>query len=150
MCVCISHLMDWDEVICYEEQCYQTGLKQGADAAATQLNEAGYSAGIKIGFEKYLALGILQSRTECWKIDSGVINNPRDVKTIETLTTLTESGSMVNDPEEVEQLGRRKKISTNKIKLLAQKTKKPQLNLHEDLTGIIKTNADRSSIEDIF
>lgn len=137
--------MNWDEIVQFEQECYQEGFEQGTAEAQQHLSQAGYSSGMKIGFEKFLPVGILQGRVEGWR------RAPRcPAKAVSTLSELVEPGSLENSPDEVEKVDRRKRVAINKAKVLASRTMSTPVNLHETLTEIIRANAEKNSNDEMF
>lgn len=149
--VYLSHIsrklgtMEWESVLDYEEQCYEEGFAKGTARAEEHFNDAGYYSGIKIGFEKFLALGIMQGRVESWSHEGSM-----DPEKISAFEQQTEVQNYNNTPEDVERLDRQRKLATNRVKLAAIKTKTPRLNLHDDITAVVKSSAEKHTDSDMF
>ncbi|KAF3911972.1 hypothetical protein AA313_de0204498 [Arthrobotrys entomopaga] len=132
----------FDAVLNLEEDYYTIGHREGTKDGAIAGRLEGRAFGIEKGFEKYLALGLLKGRTKIWssrlqpssspssncnfKHDIQ-ITNPRHVKHITLLQTLTTSPPIRNEEDDVEEVDDRIRRGKAKVKIL-ETTLKESIN----------------------
>ncbi|KAK6524232.1 hypothetical protein TWF694_005887 [Orbilia ellipsospora] len=116
----------FDAVLNLEEDYYAQGHLEGTKDGATAGRLEGRAFGIEKGFEKYLTLGLLKGRTKVWssrlspsKFNHNIqITNPRHIKHITLLQTLTTSPPIRNEEDDVEEVDDRIRRGKAKVKIL--------------------------------
>ncbi|KAK6498037.1 hypothetical protein TWF506_004281 [Arthrobotrys conoides] len=139
-----------DAVLNLEEDYYNLGHAEGSLAGATAGRLEGRAFGIEKGFEKYLALGIIKGRTKVWQSRTSpslpsvsssssssfdtqkiIITNPRHLKHLELLQTLSTTPPIRNEEDDVEEVDDRIRRGKAKVKIL-ENTLREGVPVHED------------------
>ncbi|KAF3123823.1 hypothetical protein TWF594_002173 [Orbilia oligospora] len=136
-----------DSVLNLEEDYYTLGHTEGSLAGATAGRLEGRAFGIEKGFEKYLTLGIIKGRTKIWQsrtfpsLQSSspssldpqkiIITNPRHLKHLELLQTLSTTPPIRNEEDDVEEVDDRIRRGKAKVKIL-ENTLREGVPLDED------------------
>ncbi|KAF3200614.1 hypothetical protein TWF192_006878 [Orbilia oligospora] len=138
-----------DSVLNLEEDYYTLGHTEGSLAGATAGRLEGRAFGIEKGFEKYLTLGIIKGRTKVWQSRTSpslqspssssssldpqkiIITNPRHLKHIELLQTLSTTPPIRNEEDDVEEVDDRIRRGKAKVKIL-ENTLREGVPLDED------------------
>ncbi|KAK6518927.1 hypothetical protein TWF281_003619 [Arthrobotrys megalospora] len=135
-----------DAVLNLEEDYYTLGHAEGSLAGATAGRLEGRAFGIEKGFEKYLTLGIIKGRTKVWqaRIPTSTststststpptsessststnlpqlcpLQNPRQIKHISLLQSLTTHPPIRNEEDDVEEVDDRIRRGKAKVKIL--------------------------------
>ncbi|KAK6334325.1 hypothetical protein TWF730_003540 [Orbilia blumenaviensis] len=120
-----------DSVLNLEEEYYTLGHQEGSLAAAKTGRLEGRAFGIETAFQKYLTLGVIKGRTKVWSSRSSIsptstsesetkmaITNPRHIKHLELLQTLTTTPPIRNEEEDVEEVDDRIRRGKAKVKIL--------------------------------
>ncbi|EPS42320.1 hypothetical protein H072_3715 [Dactylellina haptotyla CBS 200.50] len=139
----------FDAVLNLEEDYYAQGHKEGSLAGAAAGRLEGRAFGIEKGFEKYLALGIVKGRTKIWQArveDTSFkhgdikISNPRHLKHISLLETLTTTPPIRNEEDDVEEVDDRIRRGKAKVKILENTLKESVPD--EEETGVPATKSN--------
>ncbi|KAF3156489.1 hypothetical protein TWF225_002330 [Orbilia oligospora] len=136
-----------DSVLNLEEDYYTLGHTEGSLAGATAGRLEGRAFGIEKGFEKYLTLGIIKGRTKIWQSRTSpslqssspssldppkiIITNPRHLKHLELLQTLSTTPPIRNEEDDVEEVDDRIRRGKAKVKIL-ENTLREGVPLDED------------------
>lgn len=139
-------MIDWDQVLNLEQESFSKGYEDGRSQAIEAGQNDGYKVGVKIGMEKYIPLGIMQSRTRHLKSTPEATNLP----SLKSLETLIETGEVKNTPDEIQAFERRYKLAKTKARILTSKLKTEPINFHENVLGLTKRASDSSNIEDMY
>ncbi|KAF3251927.1 hypothetical protein TWF217_007911 [Orbilia oligospora] len=126
---------------------YTLGHTEGSLAGATAGRLEGRAFGIEKGFEKYLTLGIIKGRTKIWQSRTSpslqssspssldppkiIITNPRHLKHLELLQTLSTTPPIRNEEDDVEEVDDRIRRGKAKVKIL-ENTLREGVPLDED------------------
>ncbi|RVD89281.1 uncharacterized protein DFL_000297 [Arthrobotrys flagrans] len=114
-----------DAVLNLEEDYYHEGHAEGLLAGATSGRLEGRAFGIEKGFEKYLILGTIKGRAKVWTSRTSPsssspqrITNPRYIKHLELLQTLSTTPPIRNEEDDVEEVEDRIRRGKAKVKIL--------------------------------
>ncbi|KAK6347610.1 hypothetical protein TWF718_005448 [Orbilia javanica] len=144
-----------DSVLNLEEDYYSLGHAEGSLAGATAGRLEGRAFGIEKGFEKYLTLGIIKGRTKVWQsrtsppssspstssISIPQITNPRHLKHLDLLQTLSTNPPIRNEEDDVEEVDDRIRRGKAKVKIL-ENTLREGLPADEDGNDENNDNGD--------
>ncbi|KAK6495255.1 hypothetical protein TWF481_003281 [Arthrobotrys musiformis] len=117
-----------DSVLNLEEEYYTLGHQEGTLAGQTAGRLEGRAFGIETAFQKYLQLGIIKGRTKIWQsrlpsdntttTEKIKISNPRHIKHITLLQTLSTTPPIRNEEDDVEEVDDRIRRGKAKVKIL--------------------------------
>ncbi|KAJ6257219.1 hypothetical protein Dda_8106 [Drechslerella dactyloides] len=149
----------FDAVLNLEEDFYAVGYREGLNAGRTAGRLEGRALGIEKGFEKYLALGLIRGRTKIWHARTSAgestnqdatfaISNPRHVKHISALRTLSANPPIRNEEDDVEEVDDRIRRGKAKVKIL-ENTLKESVEDAES-TGAADGSSSRSAARSVI
>lgn len=139
--------MDFDELLNFEQQCYDQGYKEGLKKGKIQGHTEGRELGVQTGFQRYLSMGILQARSQIWHRESESEQEKTAVKNLQSMVATPE---LTNDPQVVEDIDRRIRLAKNKCRTLAASRQSPKVEVYEQRIMYRRDADDTTAIEDMY
>lgn len=137
-----AEMLEDPELIYYERECFKKGYEEGFKKGIKQGHTEGRELGIQTGFLRYLPMGVLQARVNCWeKENKDELSRCRDVVATPNLT---------NDPKVVEELDQRLKRAKFMCRQLARARNTPEVNAHDQKITYQKSLNGTANIEDMY